>query len=94
MKVTREGINHAYKRAKRLAGTTWTNAKWGLEQADRVANLTGRGLVALGDRLDPDVRQSAGRALQKYGQTSQRLHAVDQNLGKIGDAIRDVGFVL
>ena len=83
MKITNEGLKHAYKRAKHLAGATWTNTKWAFDTADKVANLTGRGLLALGDRLDPDVRQQAGRALQRYGQTSRRFHAVDHNLERI-----------
>ena len=94
MKVTREGVRHAYKRAKHLAGTTWSNAKWGFKQADRVATLTGMGLLALGDRLDPDVRQNAGRALQRYGETSRRFHTLDHNLARVGEAIKDVGFEL
>ena len=85
-------MRHAYKRAKHLAGATWSNAKWGFEQADRVATLTGRGLLALGDRLDTEVRHTAGRALQRYGETSRRFKAVDHNLERVGDAIRDVGF--
>ena len=94
MKVTREEMNHAYKRAKHLAGTTWSNAKWGFKQADRVATLAGRGLLALGDRLDPDVRENAGRALQRYGQTSRHFHTLDHNLSRVGEAIKDVGFEL
>ena len=66
----------------------------GFEQADRIANLTGRGLVALGDRLDPEVRETAGRALQRYGQTSRRFHNVTDNLDKVGNAIKDVGYEL
>ena len=87
-------MNHAYKRAKHLAGTTWSNAKWGFKQADRVATLSGRGLLALGDRLDPEVRQTAGRALQRYGETSRLFHTLDQNLERVGEAIKDVGFEL
>ena len=87
-------MRHAYKRAKHLAGATYSKAKWGLEQADRVATLTGRGLLALGDRLDPEVRQTAGRALQRYGGTSRRFHTLDHSLARVGEAIRDVGFEL
>ena len=94
MKVTREGIKHAYKRATHIAGSTWSKARWGLEQADRVATLTGKGLIALGDRLDPDVRENAGRALQRYGQTSRRFHTLDHNLGRVGEAIQEAGFEL
>ena len=92
MKVTREGMRHAFKRAKHVTGATWSNAKWGFEQADRVATLTGRGLLALGDRVDPEVRQTAGRALQRYGETSRRFHTLDHNLKRVGEAIQDVGF--
>ena len=85
---------HAYKRAKHVANATWTNTKTAFDTADKIANLTARGLVALGDRVEPDVRQSAGRALMRYGETSRRFKAVDHNLGRIEDAIRDVGFEL
>ena len=94
MKVTREGMKHAYNRTKHFAGAAWGNAKWGFKQADRVATLTGRGLLALGDRLDPDVRQNAGRALQRYGETSRRFHTLDHNLARVGEAIKDVGLEL
>ena len=59
-----------------------------------MATLTGRGLLALGDRLDPEVGQTAGRALQRYGETSRRFHTLDHNLERVGEAIRDVGFEL
>ena len=85
-------MRHAYKRAKHLTGATCSNAKRGFEQADRVATLTGRGLLALGDRVDPEVRQTAGRALQRYGETSRRFHTLDHNLKRVGEAIQDVGF--
>ena len=94
MKVTREGMKHAYNRIKHIVGTTWSNAKYGFKQADRVATLTGRGLLALGDRLDPDVSQTAGRALQRYGETSRRFHTLDNNLARVGEAIKDAGFEL
>ena len=87
-------MNHAYKRAKHIFGATWSNAKWGFEQADRVASLTGSGLLALGDRLNPEVKQTAGRALQKYGQTSTRFRTLDHNLERVGGAIKDAGFDL
>ena len=67
---------------------------WGFEQADRVATLTGRGLLALEDRVDPEVRQTAGRALQRYGETSRRFHTLDHNLERVGEAIKDVGVEL
>lgn len=92
MKVTREGMKHAYGRAKHIAHASWTNTKWAFDTADKLATLTAHGLSALGDRLEPDLRDSAGRALRQYGQTSRRFHAVDHNLERIGDAIRDVGF--
>ena len=94
MKVTREGVKHAYRRAKHIAHSSWTKTKWAFDTADKLATLTAQGLGALGDRLDPDIRDSAGRALRQYGQTSRRFHAVNHNLGRIGDAIWDVSFEL
>ena len=85
---------HAYKRAKHVAIATWTNTKWAFDTADKVANLTARGLVALGDRVEPDVRQSAGRALMRYGETSRKFKNVSNNVDRISDTIRDVVFVL
>ena len=94
MKVTREGLSHAYKRAKSITHATWERTKHFVDTADKVVNLTARGLIALGDRVNPDVRQTAGRALVRYGDASQKFKNVSNNVDRIGDAIRDVGFVL
>ena len=73
MKLTREGLIHAYKRAKGITNTTWERTKHFVDTADKVVNLTARGLIALGDRVDPEVRQIAGRALVRYGDASQKF---------------------
>ena len=40
---------------------------------DRAAVLAVKGLNHLGDRLDPDVRQTGGKALYKYFETRQKM---------------------
>ena len=62
--------------------------------ADKLAHLAVRGVTALGDRLDPEIRRGAGRAIMNYGKVNEKFHALHDNVGKIQNAIRDVGFEL
>ena len=59
---------------------------------DRAAVLAVKGLSHLGDRLDPDVRQTGGKALYKYFETRQQMDNVKDNVQKVGLALQDHGF--
>ena len=70
MKISRDGA-YAYGRAKNIVSQTWNHTQKVLHTTDKLAYLGARCLAALGDRLDPAVRQTAGRALQAYGQKTE-----------------------
>ena len=59
---------------------------------DRAAVLAVKGLNHLGDRLDPDVRQTGGKALYKYFETRQKMDNVKDNVQKVGRALQGHGF--
>ena len=94
MKISREGLAHAYSRAKNIGSQTWNHTQKVLHTTDKLAYLGARGLAALGGRLDPDVRQSAGRALQVYSQKRKKINNVTDNLGRINNVFKEVGFEL
>ena len=94
MKVSRDQLAHAYMRAKNIGSQTWNHTQKVLQTTDKIAYLGARGLLALGDRLDPDVRQSAGTALQLYGQKRQQMNNVTDNVSRINHAFKEVGWQL
>ena len=94
MKISRVGLAHAYSRAKNIGSQTWNHTQKVLQATDKLAYLGAKGLAALGDRLDPEVRQTAGRALQVYGQKREKMNNVTDNLGRINNAFKEVGWEL
>ena len=94
MKLAREGLAHDYIKAQSCAGATWERTKYFVDTAVKVANLTARGLVALGDRVEPNVRQTGGGRCCKTEMLIIILKIVNNNVDVIQDAMRDVGFEL
>ena len=94
MKLSKEALAHSYRRAKGFVSSAWDKTKYAFDTADKLATLTAHGMLALGDRVDPAVRGSTGRALQQYSNVSQKFKNLHGNVGRVQDAIRDVGFEL
>ena len=94
MKLSREALNHSYRRAKGFVSSAWDKTKYAFDTADKLATLTAHGMLALGDRVDPAARGQTGRALQQYSNVSQKFKNLHNNVGRVQDAIRDVGFEL
>ena len=85
-------LAHQWVRTKAFAGRAWHNSQKVLSNTDKVAALAAHGLLALGDRLDPVVRQGAGRALQTYAAGRQRMHNLTDNAERVGRAVKEAGF--
>ena len=62
--------------------------KW-LSLADRAHGLLSKGYNVVSDRLEPEVRDQVGGALQTYSRRRQQLANVDSNLKKVGNALRE-----
>ena len=59
---------------------------------DKGAHLATQGLRVLGDRLDPDVRDDASNILHQYTNTRVKMKNVQDNLQRVGRAVKDAGF--
>ena len=94
MKLSREGLSHAYSRAKSMGTQTWHTTKMVLNTTDKIARLAGAGLAQISDRLEPEVRDQASDALRSYNRRRGQIGAVMSNTERIGRAITDVGLEL
>ena len=92
MRLTRDRMRHAYRRAKVLGKQAWDTSERVLNVVDRGTTLAAHGLLALGDRLDPEVRVAAGNALVQYGRRRQQIDTVRGNVQKVGRAVKEAGF--
>ena len=93
MTLLRRGqLAHQWARTKAFAGRAWHNSQKVLSNTDKVAALATGGLLALGDRLDPDVRQQTGHAVQTYSAGRQRMHNLTDNAERAGRAVKEAGF--
>ena len=59
---------------------------------DKGAHLATQAVRVLGDRLDPDVRDGASKALNQYTSTRVKMEHVKGNLQKVGKAVKGAGF--
>ena len=85
-------MRHAYRRTKVLGKQAWDKTERVLGVLDRGAHLATQGLRVLGDRLDPEVRAGAGKALHQYTSTREKMENVKGNLQRVGRAVKDAGF--
>ena len=76
MRLTRDRLRHTYRRANVLGKQAWDTTERVLNVVDRGTTLAAHGLLALGDRLDPEVRVAAGNALVQYGRRRQHIDTV------------------
>ena len=65
-----------------------TSMKW-ISVADRAHTLLSKGYQAIGDRLEPEVQQQVGGALQTYSKRRKQLANVDSNLRRVGSAAQE-----
>ena len=85
-------MRHAYRRTKVLGKQAWDKTERVLGVLDRGAHLATHGLRVLGDRLDPEVRAGAGKALHQYTSTREKMEIVKGNLQRVGRAVKSAGF--
>ena len=89
--LRREQMARQYARLKGVAGRAWQGSLRVMSATDKAAMLAARGLLALGDRLDPEVRQQAGRALQTYTTGRQKIQNITDNVERVGRAVKEAG---
>ena len=78
-----------FHRAKHSLGNAYnTSMKW-VSMADRTHTLLSKGYTVIQNRLEPEVRDQIGGALQTYARRSKQLATVDTNLRRVGDALQE-----
>ena len=78
-----------FHRAKHSLGSAYnTSMKW-VSMADRTHTLLSKGYTVIQNRLEPEVRDQIGGALQTYARRSKQLAAVDTNLRRVGNALQE-----
>ena len=92
MRLTRDRMRHTYRRTNVLGKQAWDTTERVLSVIDRGATLAAHGMLALGDRVDPDVRAAAGKALQQYAHRRRQMDNVKGNVKNIGRAVKEAGF--
>ena len=78
-----------FSKVKHSLGYAWNTSMKVLSVADRAHALASRGFNVVQDRLEPEVRQAAGSALQTYGRRSSQINNLDGNVREIGRQVRE-----
>ena len=77
-----------FSKVKHSLGDAWNTSMKVLSVADRAHALASKGLNVLGDRLEPEVREKFGGALQTYGRRSRQIRNLDTNVREIGRQVK------
>ena len=77
-----------FAKVKHSLGRAYETSQKILSVTDRAHALVSKGYNIVQDRLEPELRQSVGGALQTYGKRRQQLANVDSNLREIGGNLR------
>ena len=72
----------------RLGDAYSTSMKW-LSVADRAHALLSKGYGAVQDRLEPEVQEKVGGALNTYTKRRKQVAALDTNLRRVGNAVQE-----
>ena len=73
-----------FAKTKNLLGRAYETSQKILSVTDRAHALAAKGFNIVQDRLEPELRQTVGGALQTYTRRRQTLANVDANLREIG----------
>ena len=65
-----------------------TSMKW-VSVADRTHALLSKGYGAVQDRLEPEVQEKVGGALNTYAKRRKQVAALDTNLRRVGNAVKE-----
>ena len=77
-----------FTKVKHSLGDAWNSSMNILSVADRAHALLSKGYNVVQDRLEPEMRQVVGSALQTYGRRSRQINNLDTNVKEIGRQLR------
>ena len=77
-----------FQKLKHSLGNAYNTSMKVLSVTDRAHALLSKGYNVAQDRLEPELRQRVGGALQGYAKRRQQISNVDANLREIGTNLR------
>ena len=77
-----------FDKVKHSLGRAYNTSMKVLSVTDRAHALLNKGFGVVEARLEPELRQRVGGALQTYGRRRQQLANVDSNVREIGSNLR------
>ena len=81
--------NTRFRKVKHSLGNAYnTSMKW-VSIADRAHTLLSKGYSVIQDRLEPEIQDKVGGALQTYSKCRKQLAAVDTNTRRVAGAIKE-----
>ena len=78
----------AFAKTKHSLGRAYETSKKILSVTDRAHGLLSQGFNVVQERLEPELRQSVGSALDTYSRRRRQIANVDTNLREIGSNLR------
>ena len=78
----------AFAKTKHSLGRAYETSKKILSVTDRAHGLLSQGFNVVQERLEPELRQSVGSALDTYSRRRRQIANVDANLREIGGNLR------
>ena len=85
--------NTRFHRAKHSLGKAYNTSMNLVSMAVRAHTLLSKGYNVIQDRLEPEVQQQVGGALQTYSRRSKQLATVDTNARNVAGALKEAIFV-
>ena len=81
--------NTRFHKVKHSLGNAYnTSMKW-VSMADRAHTLLSKGYNAVQDRLEPEIQEKVGGALQTYSKRRKQLAAVDTSTRRVAGALKE-----
>ena len=77
-----------FQKVKHSLGRAYETSQKILSVTDRAHALAAKGFNVVQDRLEPELHQSVGGALQTYARRRQTLEDVDANVRQTGANLR------
>ena len=78
----------AFAKTKHSLGRAYETSKKILSVTDRAHGLLSQGYNVVREKLEPELRQSVGSALDTYSRRRRQIANVDTNLREIGGNLR------
>ena len=78
-----------FSKVKHKLGDAYSTSMNWVSVADRAHALLSKGYGAVQDRLEPEVQEKVGGALDTYSKRRRQVGILDTNLRRVGTAVKE-----